>query len=219
MTSSNRFLNRLLLVVVGVVALAVGAFLIVATLPGGSGSLGGTVRGWLADASSAVADAVAATPLDPSGAGGADSMGGAGGAGGAGSWLAVALAALCLLLVIVFVVAAVAHGGGRTGRLVVHDEPAGSIAISAAFAETAVADALSARRDVTSVHVSAWTVRGRPALKVRVRVTAGAAPAPVVAAASDVVRGLDRVLGEEVPVLVEVVGASLVKRGSDPRVA
>ena len=207
MTSSNRFLNRLLLVVVGVVALAVGAFLIVATLPGGSGSLGGTVRGWLADASSAVADAVAATPLDPSGA------------GGAGSWLAVALAALCLLLVIVFVVAACAHGGGRTGRLVVHDEPAGSIAISAAFAETAVADALSARRDVTSVHVSAWTVRGRPALKVRVRVTAGAAPAPVVAAASDVVRGLDRVLGEEVPVLVEVVGASVVRRGSDPRVA
>jgi hypothetical protein len=211
-TSSNRFLNRLLLVVVGVVALAVGAFLVAATLPGGSGSMGATVRGWLTRASSAVADAVAATPLDPSG--GAD-----GGAGGAGSWLAVALAALCLLLVIVFVVAAVAHGGGRTGRLVVHDEPAGSIAISAAFAETAVADALSARREVTSVHVSAWTVRGRPALKVRVRVTAGAAPAPVVAAASDVVRGLDRVLGEAVPVLVEVVGASVVRRGSDPRVA
>ena len=212
MTSSNRFLNRLLLVVVGVVALGVGAFLVAATLPGGSGSTGATVRGWLTRASSAVADAVAATPLDPSG--GAD-----GGAGGAGSWLAVALAALCLLLVIVFVVAACAHGGGRTGRLVVHDEPAGSIAISAAFAETAVADALSARRDVTSVHVSAWTVRGRPALKVRVRVTAGAAPAPVVAAASDVVRGLDRVLGEAVPVLVEVVGASVVRRGSDPRVA
>jgi len=211
-TSSNRFLNRLLLVVVGAVALGVGAFLVAATLPGGSGSTGATVRGWLTRASSAVADAVAATPLDPSG--GAD-----GGAGGAGSWLAVALAALCLLLVIVFVVAACAHGGGRTGRLVVHDEPAGSIAISAAFAETAVADALSARREVTSVHVSAWTVRGRPALKVRVRVTAGAAPAPVVAAASDVVRGLDRVLGEAVPVLVEVVGASVVRRGSDPRVA
>ncbi|NII52375.1 hypothetical protein [Frigoribacterium endophyticum] len=213
MTSSNRFLNRMLLVVVGVVALGVGAFLVAATLPGGSGSMGATVRGWLTRASSAVADAVAATPLDPSG--GAHGAG----AGGAGSWLAVALAALCLLLVIVFVVAAVAHGGGRTGRLVVHDEPAGSIAISAAFAETAVADALSARRDVATVHVSAWTVRGRPALKVRVRVTAGAAPAPVVAAASDVVRGLDRVLGEAVPVLVEVVGASVVKRGSDPRVA
>jgi len=217
-TSSNRFLNRLLLVVVGVVALGVGAFLIALTLPGGSGSTGGTVRGWLAAASSAVADAVAATPLDPSGGAHGAGAGGAG-AGGAGSWLAVALAALCLLLVIVFVVAAVAHGGGRTGRLVVHDEPAGSIAISAAFAETAVADALSARRDVATVHVSAWTVRGRPALKVRVRVTAGAAPAPVVAAASDVVRGLDRVLGEAVPVLVEVVGASVVKRGSDPRVA
>jgi hypothetical protein len=205
-TSSNRFLNRLLLVVAGVVALAVGAFLVVATLPGGGGSAGGTVRGWLTTASSAVDDAVAATPLDPA-------------EGTGGSWLAVALAALCLLLLIVFVVAAIAHGGGRTHRLVVHDEPAGSIAISSAFAETAVADALSGRRDVASVAVSAWTVRGRPALKVRVRVTAGAAPAPVVAAASDVVRGLDRVLGEAVPVLVEVVGASVVHRGSDSRVA
>lgn len=206
MTSSNRFLNRLLLVVAGVVALAVGAFLVVASLPGDGRSTGGTVRGAVSTASSSVRDALAATPLDPAG-------------GTGGSWLAVALAALCLLLVVVFVVGASAHGGGRTNRVLVHDEPAGAVAISSAFAETAIVDALERRRDVVSVGVSAWTVRGAPALKIRVRVAAGAAPAPVVAATSDVVRGLDRVLGEAVPVLVEVVGSSTVKRGSDSRVA
>ncbi len=149
---------------------------------------------------------MAATPIDPSGATG-------------GSWLPVALALLCLLLVIVFVVAIPAHGNGRTDSVVVQDDPAGSIAVSSSFADTAITDALRDRRDVASVGVSAWTVAGRPALKVRVRLTAGSSPAPVVAATSDVARGLDRVLGETVPVLVEITGASAVRRGSDSRVA
>ena len=201
MTSSNRFANRLLLFVVGLVALAVGAFLVIVALPGG-----GVLRDLLSPASSALDDAVAATPIDPSGATG-------------GSWLPVALALLCLLLVIVFVVAIPAHGHGRTDSVVVQDDPAGSIAVSSSFADTAITDALRDRRDVASVGVSAWTVAGRPALKVRVRLTAGSSPAPVVAATSDVARGLDRVLGETVPVLVEITGASAVRKGADSRVA
>lgn len=201
MTSSNRFANRLFLFVVGLVTLAVGVFLVIVALPGG-----GALRDLLSPASSAVDDAVATTPIDPTG-------------GTGGSWLPLALALLCLLLVIVFVVAIFAHGHGRTDSVVVHDDPAGSIAVSSAFADTAITDALRDRRDVASVGVSAWTVTGRPALKVRVRLTAGSSPAPVVAAASDVARGLDRVLGETVPVLVEITGASAVRRGSDSRVA
>ena len=201
MTSSNRFANRLLLAVVGLVTLAVGAFLVIAALPGG-----GAVRDLLGPATTAVDDAVAATPIDAAGATG-------------GSWLPLALALLCLLLVIVLVVAIGAHGHGRTDSVVVHDDPAGSIAVSSSFADTAITDALSGRRDVASVGVSAWTVRGRPALKVRVRLTAGSSPAPVVAAASDVVRGLDRALGETLPVLVEVTGASSGRGGAESRVA
>ncbi|NRD26258.1 hypothetical protein [Frigoribacterium sp. VKM Ac-2836] len=201
MTSSNRFANRLLLFVVGLVTLAVGAFLVIVALPGG-----GAVRDLLPPASSAVDDAVATTGIDPG-----DSTG--------GSWLTLALALLCLLLVIVFVVAIFARGHGRTDSVVVHDDPAGSIAVSSSFAETAITDALGDRRDVASVAVSAWTVTGRAALKVRVRLTAGSSPAPVVTAASDVARGLDRVLGETVPVLVEITGASAVRKGADSRVS
>jgi len=201
MTSSNRFANRLFLFVVGLVTLTVGVFLVIVALPGG-----GVLRDLLSPASSAVDDAVATTPIDPTG-------------GTGGSWLPLALALLCLLLVIVFVVAIFAHGHGRTDSVVVHDDPAGSIAVSSSFADTAITDALRDRRDVAAVGVSAWTVAGRPALKVRVRLTAGSSPAPVVAAASDVARGLDRVLGETVPVLVEITGASAVRKGSDSRVA
>ncbi|KQO48341.1 hypothetical protein [Frigoribacterium sp. Leaf254] len=201
MTSSNRFANRLFLFVVGLVTVAVGVFLVIVALPGG-----GALRDLLSPASSAVDDAVATTPIDPTG-------------GTGGSWLPLALALLCLLLVIVFVVAIFAHGHGRTDSVVVHDDPTGSIAVSSSFADTAVTDALRDRRDVASVGVSAWTVTGRPALKVRVRLTAGSSPAPVVAAASDVARGLDRVLGETVPVLVEITGASAVRKGADSRVS
>jgi hypothetical protein len=201
MTSSNRFANRLFLFVVGLVTLAVGVFLVIVALPGG-----GALRDLLSPASSTVDDAVATTPIDPTG-------------GTGGSWLPLALALLCLLLVIVFVVAISAHGHGRTDSVVVHDDPAGSIAVSSSFADTAITDALRGRRDVAAVGVSAWTVTGRPALKVRVRLTAGSSPAPVVAAASDVARGLDRVLGETVPVLVEITGASAMRKGSDSRVS
>lgn len=200
MTASNRFLNRLLLIVTGLIAIAVGAFVGVSALAGDAGA---RLRDLVDPAATAVADAVDRTPLDPNG-------------GTGGSWLP---AALCLVLLIVFLVAVFRHGGGRTNRVVVSDDEAGSIAVSTSFADTAITDALERRRDIADVGVSAWTVNGRPALKVRVRVTAGSSPAPVVAAASDVVRGLDRVLGESVPVLVEVVGASVVKKGADSRVA
>ncbi|WP_423920813.1 hypothetical protein ACPEEZ_14965 [Frigoribacterium sp. 2-23] len=201
MTSSNRFLNRLFVLVVGVISLAVGATLIVFALPAA-----GFARDWLDSARSAVADTLKSTPLDPTG-------------GSGGSWLPLALAALCLVLLVLFVWAMFAHGHGRTDRVLVADEPAGSIAISAKFADNAITDALESRRDVASVSVSAWTVRREPALKVRVRVTAGSAPGPVVSAASDVVRGLDRVLGQTVPVLVEVVGAPAQTRTASSRVA
>jgi hypothetical protein len=203
MTASNRFLNRLLLIVTGLIAIVVGAFVGVGALAGDAGA---RLRDLVDPAATAVADAVDRTPLDPNG-------------GTGGSWLPAALAALCLVLLIVFLVAVFRHGGGRTNRVVVSDDEAGSIAVSTSFADTAITDALERRRDIADVGVSAWTVNGRPALKVRVRVTAGSSPAPVVAAASDVVRGLDRVLGESVPVLVEVVGASVVKKGADSRVA
>lgn len=203
MTSSNRFANRLFLVVVGLITLIVGLALVLVALPGG-----GFARDAVGQARDAQTTALDRTPLS------------AVGLSGDGSYLPWLLAILCLIVVIVALVAASTRGRGRTDRIVESDDTAGQIVVSSRFAETALVDALSSRRDVASVSVSAYELRGDPALKVKLRVTAGSAPTAAVEAASGAVRGLDRVLGtgREIPVLIEVTGASPAKPGADSRV-
>lgn len=202
MTSTNRFLNRLFLVVAGLVTLAVGLALLLVALPAGSVARD-TVGQWQRDQSQALAN----TPIT-------------GFSWIHGSYLPWLLAVLCLLVVIVALVAVARRGGGRTDRVLEADDQAGTIVVASRFAESAIEDALEARRDVSSVNVSSYRLKRAAALKVRIRVTAGSAPGPVVEAASGVVSGLDRVLGggSRIPVLLEVVGASPVRPGADSRV-
>ncbi|GAA4678572.1 hypothetical protein [Frondihabitans cladoniiphilus] len=201
MTTSNRFLNRLFLAVTGLIVLAVGVFLVLVALPGN------VLLSWTKSARGQVATSLRDTPLTGFGATG-------------GSWLTGLLAVLCLVVVIVALVAIFTRGRGRIDRILESDDTSGRIEISSRFAETAIVDALSDRRDVTSVAVTAYRLKKAPALKVRLRVTAGSSPKPVIEAASGVVQGLDRVLGEDklIPVLLEVVGASAVRPGADSRV-
>lgn len=202
MTSTNRFLNRLFLIVAGLITLAVGLALVLVALPAGS-SARDMVGQWQRDQSQAVAN----TPIT-------------GFSWIHGSYLPWLLAVLCLIVVIVALVAVARRGGGRTDRVLEADDQAGRIVVASRFAESAIEDALEARRDVASVNVSSYRLKRAAALKVRIRVTAGSAPGPVVEAASGVVTGLDRVLGggSRIPVLLEVVGASPVRPGADSRV-
>ncbi|RKR76092.1 hypothetical protein [Frondihabitans australicus] len=202
MTSSNRFLNRLFLAVVGIVTLAVGAALVLVALPGVAAGRD-AVSTW----SDAQATALRDTPLT-----GVGSL--------TGSSLPWLLAILCLVVIVVAVLAAATRGRGRTDRILESESPAGGIVIGARFAETALEDALSGRRDIAGVNVAAYRLRGSAALKVKVRLAAGAEPGPVVDATSGAVTGLDRVLGggAHVPVLLEVVGASAIRPGADSRV-
>lgn len=203
MTSTNRFLNRLFLVVAGLITLAVGAALVIIALPGAN-SVRDTVGQWRDSQTTALAD----TPI--SGIGSLH-----------GSYLPWLLAILCLIVVIIAIVAAATRGRGHTDRILEAHDQAGEIVVASRFAESAIEDALSPRRDVATVHVSSYRLKRAAALKVRIRLTAGSAPGPVVEAASGVVSGLDRVLGggSRVPVLLEIVGASPVRPGHDSRVS
>ncbi len=202
MTTSNRFLNRLFLVVTGLIVLAVGAALVLVAIPGVP-AVRSTVTQWR----DAQAQALRDTPLT-----GIGSL--------SGSYLPWLLAVLCLVVVIICIVAAATRGRGRTDRILEADGPAGSIVVGSRFAETALEDALSGRRDVVGVNVAAYRLRRAPAIKIRVRLAAGSEPGPLIEAASDAVAGLDRVLGggARVPVLVEIVGASPSRAGADSRV-
>jgi len=197
MTTSNRFLNRLFLGVVGLILLAVGVFLLIVALPGG-----GALRDDLGTSSRWFQSTLDDTQWSPwQGAAPA-------------SWIPWALAVLCLVVVIVGLVAVFAHGGGRIDRIVEADAPGGKIVVNTRFAEDAIENALSSRHDVASVSVSAYRLRREPALKVRMRLAASASPGPAIAAASRVVSSLDVALGATapLPVLVEVVGAAPGRR-------
>lgn len=202
MTNTNRFLNRFFLALTGVITLLVGVFLVVVALPGA-----GSARDALRNARDSLDTTLADTPVT-------------GVNGVHGSYLPWALAALCLVLVIVGIIAAATRGRGRTDLLLEADDAAGGIAVSSRFAETAIVDALSPRRDVASVSVSAYRLHGASALKIRMRLAAGSSPQPAIDAASGVVTGLDRVLGPgaKLPVLLELVGASPARPGADSRV-
>jgi hypothetical protein len=203
MTTSNRFANRLFLVVTGLITLAIGVGLVLVALPG---------AGFARDAATTARDAQSTvlerTPLS------------AVGLTGSGSYLPWLLAVSCLIVVIIAIVAASTRGRGRIDRIVESDDASGSIVVSSRFAETALVDVLSDRRDVAHVSVAAYELKGEPALKIKLRVTAGSSPTAAVEAASTAVRGLDLVLGtgRPVPVLVEVTGASPVRPGADSRV-
>lgn len=203
MTTSNRFANRLFLVVAGLLTLLVGAAIVVVALPGG-----GFARDAVRSARDAQSSALSNTHLS------------GGGMAGTGSYLPWLLAILCLIIVIIGIVAASTRGRGRIDRVVESDDASGNIVVSSRFAETALVDALSSRRDVSSVSVAAYELKGAPALKVKLRVTAGSSPTAAVEAASVAVRGLDLVLGtgRPLPVLVEVTGASPTRPGADSRV-
>ncbi|WP_286345253.1 hypothetical protein [Frondihabitans sucicola] len=73
---------------------------------------------------------------------------------------------------------------------------------------------------MSGVSVAAYQLKGEPALKLRLRLTAGSSPSAAVEAASVAVRGLDLVLGtgRPLPVLLEVTGASPARPGADSRV-
>lgn len=201
MTSTNRFLNRFFLAVVGLICLAIGAVLIADATPPG-----GPVRDAIERLRVLQADALArwttglAEPFD----------------GASVPWI---IAAACAAVVLLGLITIGIRGGGRTDTVVESDDTAGDIVVSARFAESALVAALDARRDLASVSATTFRAKGRPAIRLRLRLVAGASPKEAVAAASDAVRGLDAVLGgEPLPVLIEVTGASPARPGADSRV-
>lgn len=188
MNSTNRGLNRLLLVVVGLLLVAVGAAAATAVL------LPAVRDGWKASADP-VRDQVATwlqtTPL-----------------GGTGvSWIMPAVLVVIVLAVVLLVAFVLRQGRGRTGTVV--DESVGEhgqTVISSKVAEEAIQDALSARPEFVASHVSTYRVTRTPTLKVSVTCRRGVSPADASAIVESTLRALDQLLGRELPALVQISG-------------
>ncbi|AND15679.1 hypothetical protein [Rathayibacter tritici] len=206
MTTSNRFVNRLVLFVVGLVlaAVSVGAVLIAVAQP---------VRdSMLSFADGQGADLV--SRLSPEqGTAWSDA---------AVLWPLYAIVGICLLGIVLALVMAFAHGRGRTTTVLreeAEDGPAGGIEIATGFAEDVLENALAGRTELLDVTVAAYRHGSDTALKVRVLPRAGVSPRTVVDAVHHEVIALDTLLGARLPVLLEIASSARAGFSKEDRVA
>lgn len=188
MTSTNRTLNRLLLALTGVLLLIGGsAAALVAIVPA-------ALQAWRQAADARITDIEALVSATPAAATGV-------------SWVWFALLALLALLIGVLVAFIVRQGRGRTATLVnTPKTDHGHTQIDASFAEQALAQSLAGQSDFLGLHTSTYHVNGASMLKVSVLARRGTAPRDVIDVVHQSVRGLDRVLGAEIPVLLHIGG-------------
>lgn len=190
MTRSNRLLNRILLIVLGLVAIAGGAVL---ALPAASAAFGDALP-WVTQVSDA-------TRL----AGDEDE----GGLGPIVLWSAVAAAAVLIVLSLVWILT---RGRGRTSSAYNAD----AVGVDVKVVDQIMTDALRPASDVVSVSTSGHRVRGTTALRVRVNVRPGADLQRVRSAVDAAIAHLDTTLGASLPMLIHIttgLRASFAREG------
>lgn len=205
MNTTPRLLNRLLLAVVGLIALAVGAFgLALLVVPG--------VAPWWNRTAPRIGDRIDSVRTGTTLEGQAD------------TWLWIALAAVLVLAIVLLVLWIAAQGRGRTGLFASvggrrgRTVPArqgdddggvpGTVTITAAAAEQALKAALLERSDLAGASVSTWEIRGVPGLRVRVFPRKGVPPYAVAEEVSRLVEALDAVTGYRTPVLISITSGA-----------
>ncbi|ARJ04101.1 hypothetical protein GCM10010988_28230 [Cnuibacter physcomitrellae] len=202
MNSTNRGLNRAILLVVGLVLLAAGAAATTAVLwpvfgQAWTTTVGGAL-GWARDTS-------AATPLYD---------------GTTLSWLVVAvLAALALLIVLAIVV--LAHLGGRRSRTVLRatgaESPLGPVTVQESFASDAIRNTLSVHEEILASSVSANEVKGRPVLHVSVTPRQNTSPRAVAELLARLTDNLATLTGQDIPTYISIHTGLRARLATDAR--
>jgi len=188
MNNTNRVLNRAFVLVVGLLAVTVGGVAVaLVTVPEFLAAWSQTAPRVTAGLSRLLAN----TPLS-----GTDS-----------SWVSLAGLAGAALLVVALGAMILRQGKGHTRRLIDAAPRTDSATIvDAAVAEDLLTDALRGLPEFVAVSVSTYRVRRAPVLKVSATVRRGVAPRAAITVIDDAVLGLDRQLGTEIPVLVQLSG-------------
>ncbi|MFG6503031.1 hypothetical protein [Microbacterium sp. P05] len=188
MNDTNRAVNRLLLLLIGLVLLGVGgAVILAATWPVATEiwrrSIT-TASDWLAR--SAEATRIADTGL---------------------SWLVLGVLAAIVIVVVLLVLAIARLGGGRSRALLtasLEDNPLGRVVVRDAFAADALTAALDARPDVVSTRVTAAEVRDETVLHIAVTARRNASPRALALDVNRLASNVAALTGQDLPTYVSV---------------
>lgn len=187
MNATNRALNRALVLVTGLILAILGAgaaaLALVPMVQDAWAATSGTVG-------SKVTDFLQSNPLGDTGA----------------SWPLAAVLALLVVAIVLLIVFVVRQGGGHTRVAVSERTDDGTIRVDSSVAEQALEDALATHPEFVASHVSTYAVRRTPVLKVSVTCRRGVSPADASRIVDDTLTALDRLLGRELPALVQLSG-------------
>ncbi|MET4702823.1 hypothetical protein [Frigoribacterium sp. UYMn621] len=199
MNNTNRALNRVVIVLVGVLLLGVGgAAIAVGSIPTVSSTWKDLAPGVRANLSSFFASApLAGTTID---------------------WWWIAVLAALAVIVILLLAFIFRQGHGHTGRFV--DDAAtseGSTIVDSKVAEQLVQDALDGHPELVSSHVSTYRVRRTPVLKVSATARRGVSPRDIVDTVETALDSLETLLGHPVLASVQVSGGFRARLSSTTR--
>ena len=188
MNGANRILNRALVLVSGLLAVALGAAAVALV------AVPDFMRAWARtapDVTAGLTELLAGTAVGDTGR----------------SWVPLVALLVAALVIAGLVVFIARQGRGRTDRLIdVEPTADGATIVDAAVAEQMLTAALQDRQEFVAVAVSTYPVHGTPVLAVSATVRRGVSPRDAITVVETAVHGLDAALGAEVPVLVRLGG-------------
>ncbi|MGI6879610.1 hypothetical protein [Microbacterium sp. gxy059] len=204
MNATNRGVNRAVLFLVGLVLVAAGSAVVLASVWPVAARIWGT---WTGTAVSWMQDADEASRLSD---------------GTTLSGFAIGVLAV-LLVIIVGAVTVIARLGGGRSSVVIRDEAGdgvqGPVVIRQGFASDAITQSLASRGEILASRVSASRVRGTDVLHVSVTPRQNTSPLDVAGTATRLVDNLAILTGRETPTLISIrSGVRARLAGDQPRV-
>lgn len=201
MNSTNRALNRALILAIGLLALLAGAALLaISTVP----TIRGNYRAAAPEAHGDLTGWLATIPLARTGT----------------SWGWVLTLAALVLIVVLLLIFIFRQGRGRYDTLLREDTtPSGATVIDSDVAEQAIQQDLDGRPELLSSHVSSYRVRRTPVLKVSVTCRRGESPRHVAEQIENTLTALDALLGQQIPALIQISGGFRARLSRRTRVA
>lgn len=202
MNNTNRALNRILLLLIGIVSLLLGAAAVAVIVWPEAAEFwtraGKAIGAWIEQAIEATM--IGGTTL---------------------SWLTLAVLALILLLVILLIVALVRTIGGSRSHMVFRsngqENPLGRLTIEEGFVSDALKYSLGQRSEILFSNVTANDIRNQPVMHVSVTPRQNTSPRHVTEDVDQLVINLAAMTGRDVPTFISIHSGFRAKLARDQR--